>query len=320
MMEENMTMIIKAKTRLNRLISLMLLASIFLSGCTATGDQLTTTAPETTSIFLEEATTTNPMLAGSNGDLVFRNEYVDFNTEYKVPYVNYDEVFLKEDEENPTSGRYANLTADGKINWDVTETERLLEETPIAKEMVLQLTIDGEKKPLPLKFADLGEAYAVFDQIDFSKLTNDMYPFTITDIKSGTKLYALSDYGEKTRLINVVNEDNILVMKVVVELNRNYIIGVANGGMSEIAIKDIRVDGIGTGNTLNEIYEKFGTPIKYESRHTVMPNIQYFYETDQKVYSILLFYEEEFSKGHGRVQRIKNNVITSVDVYSREVK
>lgn len=263
--------------------------------------------------------TVNPMIIGMEEELIFRNEYIDYNDDYEVPYINSDEFYLKDGEEPPTSGRYANVTQDGKINWDIEETVRL-DDTPIAKEMLSKVTLDGKKIALPLKFTDIDEEFAVFDNVDFTKLTDDMYSFTITDIKSGNKLFAFSPHGEGVRPVHILNKDNIPLLEVNINLNKNIIIGVTNDDAPYMAIKNLMVDGIGVGNTLNEVYEKFGMPKEYDPRINALPIMVYKYKDDQYMYKVFFHYEDEFHLDRDNVRKMKNNVVTAVSVFFKEVK
>ncbi len=257
-----------------------------------------------------------------SSDLVFiENAENNFNLDYKVSYIDEDEILLKDGEEDPTSGRYANLTEDGKINWDVEETV-ILEPTPIAKELVSKVTIDGKKISLPMHFKDIGEEYAVFDDIDFSKITKDKTNLMILDKKSENWMFSYEefDFDKGFRLFSLSNKDNHFLMSVSVDLDNNNISGISNQDYHYLGLKDIRVDGIGVGNTLNEAYNKFGAPKQYDNRSVPMAYMAYEYEDDGKLYYVVFYYEENFIEEDLTYRRIKNNVITGVSVYCKEIK
>ncbi len=225
------------------------------------------------------------MLSGAQNELIFKSEYIDYNSDYKVPYIDYDAFFLKDGEENPTSGRHADITEDGAINWNVEETVRL-DYTPIAKDMLSKVTLDGKKIVFPIKFEDIDKEFSVFDKIDFTKLTDDMYPFTITDVKTNNKIFAFSPHGEDTRIVHILNKNNVPLLAVEINLKKNIITGLSNEDAPYMTIKNLAVDGIGVGNTLNEAYKKFGVPKTYRPKTSALPVMAYSYKDDKKDYVV----------------------------------
>ncbi len=92
--------------------------------------------------------------------------------------------------------------------------------------------------------------------------------------------------------------------------NKNGII------MSE---KELKIDGIGVGNTRNEVYEKFGMPFisYYEEPKS---EIIYLYEDEDGVKYIVTFncYRELYDSRLQKENVVRNNVITSVSVHRKE--
>ncbi len=260
----------------------------------------------------------NPMIKGASDELIFKKGHIEYNDDFEVPYIDYDEFFLKEGEENPRSGRYADLTEDGKFNWSVEETVRL-EPTPIAKEMLSKVTLDGKKITLPMKFKDIGEEYAVFDKVDFAKLKDDMIPFFIEDKDTGNKLYLSSEHGEDYRMFELINKYNNFITWVDVNIKTNKIEGISTECGYCLGQKELLLDGIGTGNTLNEMYNKFGKPATFEGESDFLKYITYSYEDEYREYIIIFHYSKKiYNYKMGERQKVKNNNITSLFIAFEE--
>ena len=56
------------------------------------------------------------------GNLTVKTKAYDFkqNKDVTIPYINYDEIFDPKGAQKAT-GRYSNITADGKISWIISD-------------------------------------------------------------------------------------------------------------------------------------------------------------------------------------------------------
>lgn len=264
------------------------------------------------------------MLKDAGGELVLEKGYIDhYNVDYKFPYVDYGELFLYMGEEQPTTGKYANVTPDGKVDWRVGKKE--YDETPIAMEMVNKITVDGKAFHLPASFKDIGEEYAIFDKVDFTKVTEDMYPFVIRDMKTGNKVEVINDLLGVHLVAKILDGDNTQIISIGINMKDNNISYISSYGVDIgahiMSIKEVKVDGVGVGNTLNEVYKKFGVPHKVYSNE-VMPKIDYEYKDENNIaYKIsFVFRYEMYDYRFEQEKPVRNNVITSVFVNKEERK
>ncbi len=261
----------------------------------------------------------HPVLKGASKDLIFSKGYI-INASHDVayPYVDYDELFLGLGEFQPSTGKYSDTTADGKINWTIDGQE--FAQTPIAKDMLKNITANGKEFSLPAKFSDIAEEYKVFDKVRFDKLEHDMCPCIITDNKTGNKITIDGISKENgAALFDIYNKDNVSMLSGVVTLDGRKIIMILtfdlNINGSIISNMDIRVNGIGAGNTLNEMYETFGMPydITVDKVDDVNANAGYLYEDEEAKYRVI--FSSKWALYDYRIQKkntVRNNVITDV--------
>ena len=78
------------------------------------------------------------------------------------------EKLLDKNGNQSATGRYANTTPDGKVKWNV-ENEYKISFTD-ADGIYKNITLDSKKVSFPMKFSALGQKYAEFANVDFSKL------------------------------------------------------------------------------------------------------------------------------------------------------
>lgn len=137
--------------------------------------------------------TDDPIVKKAEGALVLNlGVWRGPNFDLEVDYID-PEVFFFKPGMDLSDERYADVTKDGKVDWTISE-KREFEENPSVLEMLDNITIDGEKATLPMKFSDLGEEYAIFDRADFSHVTEETHPFRVEDLV--TKNQLMSSYKE----------------------------------------------------------------------------------------------------------------------------
>ncbi len=268
------------------------------------------------------------VVSEANGKLVFKElpEILlnsDYNEYYNVDYIDYDEFFLKDGEEQPTTGRYSNITSDGKVRWDLSKEEikKYLNssyDNPKIVEFFDKITVNGKKITLPCKFSDISEEYAIFDKVDFTMIGERMFPFTITDKDTSNKVYGqrYSDILKPTHAIELIDKNNSFIATMYVNFKENNIDGISTSSFRGLSQIDLRIDGIGVGNTLNEVYDKFGMPCIFDSKDSIYQNLYYPYtDVMGKKYEISFYYlnkVKNFKKMEEGI--VRNNLITGVSV------
>ncbi len=179
------------------------------------------------------------------------------------------EKLLDKNGKQSATGKYANATPDGKVQWNV-EKEYKLSFTD-AEGISKNITLDGKKVSFPMEFSVLGQKYAEFANVDFSKFKQDMIPIIVENTKNKMKMliidtdpdgYSNLDYvGYKQKMILAdLYEEGKNSICVGIDTNDKKIVGLVSGGAGIISKRDLKINGIGVGNTFNEMYAKFGAP------------------------------------------------------------
>lgn len=179
------------------------------------------------------------------------------------------EKLLDKNGKQAATGKYANTTPDGKVQWNV-EKEYKLSFTD-GKGISQNTTLDGKKVSFPMEFSALGQKYAEFANVDFSKFNKDMIPIIVentkhkmkmlitdTEIEKDDILIALG-YKQKVILADLYEEVRNMI-GVAIDKNDKKIMGLLSRVWGMTNKSDLKVNGIGVGNTFNEMYAKFGTP------------------------------------------------------------
>ena len=216
-------------------------------------------------------------------------------------------------------GRYANVTKDGKIRWDLASEDVDNGDMPIAEEIANKVTLDGRSVKLPMTFADLGEEYKEFDGIDYSKFSKKDDMIILTNKNKNIVLYIdyiLLDGKPNEEAWAYLFKDNKFMIRV--DIRNNKIYGLHNQYSGALSNMELKFDGIGAGNTFNEMYDKFGQISAFyiydSSYHYVVTAA---YNIKDKIY---INFDSEDNKdtdkigGKGVVYRSKPNVITNIDI------
>lgn len=240
--------------------------------------------------------------------------------------VDYDEMFTGVNgERQKTGGKYATVTEDGAVRWD---QKKEYEQTPQAMEMMKKVTVDGVSVSLPMKFEDitkLNPEYAIISSVNCKKIIKDGELAVMEDKKRGYFLAGMEVYeskGKKSKsiLAELYKSDRGGIVKLDIDLIKEHIQGFSNEGYHQLHQSDIRVDGIGRGNTFNEMYQKFGKPYKVYDMESIGVWVSYSYEgyqnKEHKNSYIVTFKNDKTAKNPktGKMEEIQNNMIQAVDV------
>ncbi len=248
-----------------------------------------------------------------------------------INYIDHDTFFLADGESQETTGRYANKSDDGLVNFNPSSPQRLGDNI-VAKEMIKKATLNGNRISLPMKFKKLGEEFAAFDDINFKAINKDTNEVLIKNNKNGYLLFILmtpSEYNKDDIILNISDADLNFLVSVRVNRNSGFITGIlsSSGTVREdlndkeeivvISPLELKLDGLGAGNTLKEFYEKFGLPSAISKDSSLMLFMGYiFIDTANNLsYTVLLHTDEKVYDSRTQTEkRIRNNTVTSVDI------
>ena len=237
---------------------------------------------------------------------------------------NVHEDIVDENGEQEATVIYADTTPDGKVNWNEENDYETV--SPKAEEISKNITLDDKKITLPMTFSDLGEQYAEFNNVDFSKLNNDMAPIIIENTKNKMNMLILNIDAMPMNATMGFDQEAVIVdllgggthkISVGINLKDKKIITLSTNGASFSSEKDLKINGIGVGNTFNEMYAKFGNPVKIQKNemgHYTDTMAMYAY-TDEKgnMYGAYFVHSDKKFDGTNYI-KTKPNVITAVNV------
>lgn len=237
---------------------------------------------------------------------------------------NVHEDILDENGEQEATGIYADTTPDGKVNWNEENDYETV--SPKAEEISKNITLDDKKITLPMTFSDLGEQYAEFNNVDFSKLNNDMAPIIIENTKNKMNMLILNIDAMPMNATMGFDQEAVIVdllgggthkISVGINLKDKKIITLSTNGASFSSEKDLKINGIGVGNTFNEMYAKFGNPVKIQKNemNNYTDTMAMYAYTDEKgnMYGAYFVHSDKKFDGTNYI-KTKANVITAVNV------
>ncbi len=238
---------------------------------------------------------------------------------------NVHEDILDENGEQEATGIYANTTPDGKVNWNEENDYETV--SPKAEEISKNITLDDKKITLPMTFSDLGEQYAEFNNVDFSKLNNDMAPIIIENTKNKMNMLILNIDAMPMNATMGFDQEAVIVdllgggthkISVGINLKDKKILSIGTNGASFSSERNLKVNDIGVGNTFNEMYAKFGNPVKIQKNemgHYTDTMAMYAY-TDEKgnMYGAYFVHSDKKFDGKNYI-KTKPNVITAVNIF-----
>ena len=234
------------------------------------------------------------------------------------------ESILDENGDQEATGIYADTTADGKVNWNEENDYETVSHK--AEEISKNITLDDKKIALPMTFSDLGEQYAEFNNVDFSKLNNDMAPIIIENTKNKMNMLILNIDAMPMNATMGFDQEAVIVdllgggthkISVGINLKDKKIITLSTNGASFSSERNLKVNDIGVGNTFNEMYAKFGNPVKIQKNemgHYTDTMAMYAY-TDENgnMYGAYFVHSDKKFDGTNYI-KTKPNVITAVNV------
>ena len=237
---------------------------------------------------------------------------------------NVHEDIVDENGEQEATGIYADTTPDGKVNWNEENDYETV--SPKAEEISKNITLDDKKITLPMTFSDLGEQYAEFNNVDFSKLNNDMAPIIIENTKNKMNMLILNIDAMPMNATMGFDQEAVIVdllgggthkISVGINLKDKKIITLSTNGASFSSERNLKVNDIGVGNTFNEMYAKFGNPVKIQKNemgHYTDTMAMYAY-TDENgnMYGAYFVHSDKKFDGTNYI-KTKPNVITAVNV------
>lgn len=235
------------------------------------------------------------------------------------------EKLIDKNGKQSATGRYANATPDGKVQWNVEKEYNLL--FNVSEGISKNITLDGKKVSFPMKFSTLGQKYAEFANVDFSKLNKDMIPIIVENTKNKTKMlivdteleknYILKDMGYKQKSLMVdFYEEGKNMIGVTIDTNDKKIMGLASGGAG-ISKRELKINGIGVGNTFNEMYARFGTPETIQIvkiRNSVYTMVWYYYLDKNGNLWVAFFSNDDKISINKKYVKTKPNVITEANI------
>ena len=290
-----MNNIIKTRKQLSwRHFILLGLAILTLGGCSANQQAATTNG-----VVLEEIT----------NDLRDIDEYV------VLDYLDYSKILVDANNTYANDPRYANQTPDGLIDWRERYEGAEREDLP---QLLQQVTVNGRAIQFPLSFAELDANFAAFDTMDLRNLKEENLTLTFKNNENGYMARFSDDEGGPW-LANIVKEDVKEINVYFREGNgsKYNIIGLDTTVEYFVTTYDLRIAGIGIGNTFNEMYVALGQPTLVVVDHRGVRNAIYRLGKDK--YSI--YFEssktinDPFQKREGAIYE---NVITDVSVTSND--
>ena len=233
------------------------------------------------------------------------------------------EKLLDKNVKQSATGRYANTTPDGKVKWNV-ENEYKISFTD-ADGISKNITLDGKKVSFPMKFSVLGQKYAEFANVDFSKFNKEMIPIIVENTKNKMKMTIIDSvdkedntlidmgYKQKSLMVDFYEEGKNMI-GVTIDTNDKKIMGFFSGGAG-ISKRELKLNVIVVVNTFNEMYAKFGSPVEVQivkMEKSVYTIIAYVYLDEKGNKWEAYFANDDKIYINKRYVKTKPNVITEV--------
>lgn len=251
---------------------------------------------------------------------------LEYNIYYKIGeqsfgnigYLNYDDIRIKDSEKNvEPSGIYSNNTSDMKITWNQSD---VYDESIEIMKLFQNITLNGNKIKLPMDFKELGESFIGFENINLDIVENDKLPINYKDLNSKhqvtllNKIDSLENKNTKKYMSILSDERNMLCRLEIAQIDKQTkVAGISTSIHTPFQSQyDLKINGIGIGNTLNEMYDKLGKPTIHSFDEDGNKTIFYMYNSQkQNATYFIIIQSSNKSKEH---IDIKNNVITDVSI------
>jgi len=265
------------------------------------------------SIFLLSGCNSGSKPIQKNNDSSFK-----FKQYHEISYLKYDEVFDNKKNNKDLAERYANKTKDAQIDWSDIKNE-YYGLTPVVNDMFKKITLDNKKITLPISFAQLGEEFRDFKNGDYKSLTDNDAPITFKDSNNNTlyigKLEPYPKLPKWNVFMSLLDSENKFLIGIELNMQNNDIYGLNNNML--LSTKELKVDGIGVGNTFNEMYEKFGKPNIISSSENGEITTVVYSDMDNKKNNYVIAFKHRAKIDNPTTkqkQDTKPNVITDVSI------
>ena len=224
------------------------------------------------------------------------------------------------------TGRYANATLDGKVQWNVEKDYKLIGNGQL--KISQNITLDGKKIAFPMTLSSLGQKYAEFANVDYSKLDSSMTPIIIENTKNKVKMMIIAAEKLKTDgkkvAIGELFADGKHKLGITINVNKNNIVGIDTNTFVFSSERDLKINGIGVGNTFNEMYAKFGMPVNVEKDNFEdtynETKVSYGYiDENNQFYAVSFIHVDKKFDGKNFI-KTKPNVITAVEILKMEAE
>ena len=283
---------------------------------------------------------------------ISKSKDLEIETKLNPSIIEYSHInpkkvkLLLDDKDNKqtATGRYANITPDKAIDWRTIDNFTDRKSTITAFEMFKKISLDGKKISLPTSIKDLGEEYSEFENVEYSKITEDILCINIKNTKNNINFFIqymgslgkIKDLGDFLNLhlytitgkskeipykiktafpvVMAVLKDNEYYLEAQMDTQDKSITDLKSGDIYFLhGTADIRVDGIGIGSTFNEMYAKFGMP-SYVSQSSDTQAVYRFTDTLENGY-VVEFTHDKGTTIDGKQVYTKPNIITQIHIY-----
>lgn len=250
------------------------------------------------------------------------NDEIEIKKYVVFPHIDYERILVDENNTHGDDPLYEYTTPDGKFNWEKGETLTYSGEKNVLYHLD-GLTLDGNPIYLPTNFKGLSEEFANFDKIDLTNLTAENLPLVFKDLEKGYEIcFDELPYEDDFSYPVDITKDGVLQLSLWVKYDEDAGFEVANVSTDVRSAFDLRVDGIGVGNTFNEMYEVLGDPsdkagIAANIENELQYQIALFYRTsDHDDFSIKLYNSSNiYNPFSEEIGAVYSNVITGVSVF-----
>ena len=231
-------------------------------------------------IFSITACNSNGMSKSGYDDIILENDsvciktYLDenFNKQFylkKDTFLEFDKVFYK-GKNHFGEEKYSDITQVGKILWKQKQ-DIIYNKNFINKNIFDFIRINGKNKKIPINFSELSSEFSNFDSIDWKKVKikydkidkNNKISLKVIDKKYKNQILFEFIKSDKEDLIfgELFDKDNMYICDFFIK--NNEIIRLENKDF--LGKMDIKINVIGIGSTLNEMYNYLGRPNSVKS-------------------------------------------------------
>jgi|GEM_PF-4175849 lipoprotein len=284
-------------------------------------------------IFSIIACNSNGMSKSGYDDIILENDsvciktYLDenFNKQFylkKDTFLEFDKVFYK-GKKHFGEEKYSDITQDGKILWKQKQ-DIIYNKNFINKNIFDFIRINGKNKKIPINFSELSSEFSNFDSIDWKKVKikydkidkNNKISLKVIDKKYKNQILFEFIKSDKEDLIfgELFDKDNIYICDFFIK--NNEIIRLENKDF--LGKMDIKINVIGIGSTLNEMYNYLGMPNSVKSDAEGL-KIQYKLYNSNEVF-IITFYaytnnlSDFLNKRNKNVLKTYPNIIDGISI------